>query len=1578
MSQPLAAIDGVTPVNSDGILSVVDGAHIIATYADADGPVMTFTSQVSCRPQLSVATIQGPGVNQNYAVRGGCDAPRRRDPRGILVGFQGNPLGDLFLDADERLSYSVSFLNQELETDLIDAVATLRAVIPDLNNVADPGRLDNTPADSGPQMKVRILNPSRDIGLVPRGTLQAVGFDLEVMPNVAFPQQIEMVFGISARRNGLPVQSLTILRHTLNMDEQSSRYSTDFPTGGTEVRAYAGEFADPLDPEIDAETFTFADATLTTFGGGNPLWTNAAAEPKAPWTFDLNNEGFTTARRFDSTPGQTLDLALSLWHWMNTGECGFQSNAPGQIDGQGGTGGIWHTGTIGLNPPEAARKQINGRTGFDLGCEDYDVPGDLSTPTNEQVLDVLSSPEFHRVHVNPDANGFTYTLEFSRFAFNNQLDTADANAIIGWELDPDTSTPDPVDPLDFGWLNLVNSARGFLTGVSQIPYATFDPNSPHDPGTISGVGPQGNGSVGPFYDVGDAGRAPTRRLGEVGGTGFGTIQLRGAGGLPLRNVEEILDGFYGGDTAFEDIYGPNENPNAVPPIRRDHFRAHFSMLVKENSNPSLLTIPSYGIGVDDVVVEWLESHPVTDAAPCRSLTPAPDPPPPGALGGCGRILWDRTVVYEAEEAAVLTILDADALYGPDGMAGTGDEQAVDSDNDGFLEMNATVFSDVDLAGEVITLVQPAFGSPIYQAVVQFSATTGLNSPVDGVIFMQQNGDGSSPVLITAQYSDLDFGGGEPCPDNPIKATMVTQFVGGNLLFVSAVVSDLTGDGDDLPDDQETIRLDITMVSNMLDSAENPVVLEDVRVFLSSVDPDIACITDNVASFGDLPPGLPIVNPANDAFQFVVGNVQRSSVAQILRGEFSLGITGHFTDITGERRTVSSFGTPQRFDLNLDLDIAGSTTAAPNFVENFDSPGQGGDGVNSFVASAFYPLNDAATVDGSRCQYHDPVGPNPNGGGRAITFCRPWSGHNWHVHLPANSPSAKAFSGDASLHMGTHEGGKDASFDSYTTAQLSQAMSPVFNIGLSGGAAVSFRHIVSFADDRTFNVPPGEAADRAIVQAAPADPVSGNILSSWVTLPAFQNNYANQGTDAFINCKFDPSDDLYNAITTLPHPDIGAPRNTDNVSTEDDYFDPNDPERRLGPSSTCFPAFVFAHMGDYTSNDPFDSGRAFVQGSPGNTGSGIWVESKFSLDAFAGQSVRVRLVFSALELNGPTGNRWAQFFGNQLGNATRGWMVDDFTTSGLVTQPVQLLPDLKTPPPPSCPVDPNPVTPSNEAACGVAVAEPGPDVVSPAPGFLVTLDGGASTLDACVDGFIEFRWRIGGEIVQDWSNDAAFRDNPAFTTGYTLDVRCSVDPECTDTQLVQVTIGGNLREISQGGGQSPLLTVTPLPYRVLSGVNGVCATAVAGGSDDVQVTPVGQAGLECVTAGPNGKLQTNPSGDDTVERHRVTVAWETIGAGIGYDLQRVDINAVAAVPLRLDPAATPEGTMPAGRLCRLGQTGSGVGSLLESTLIPASGKVFGYLANARRIADGVPGNLGAGMDSASIRRPRPAPPTASCP
>lgn len=322
-----------------------------------------------------------------------------------------------------------------------------------------------------------------------------------------------------------------------------------------------------------------------------------------------------------------------------------------------------------------------------------------------------------------------------------------------------------------------------------------------------------------------------------------------------------------------------------------------------------------------------------------------------------------------------------------------------------------------------------------------------------------------------------------------------------------------------------------------------------------------------------------------------------------------------------------------------LAMAGATAGV--FQENWDSVEQGGDGVDSFVSGPLFPINDAATVDGSRCQYNDPA---ITGGSEF--FCRPWYGSDWHVHGP--SLGARSFSGDGALHMGTHPLGEESfTLDSYTTAQLSAAVSPPITLGSGNGDApmLSFWHIVSLVDDRVFSMPQGTTADRAVVQVALADPGTGEILTDWQTIEAFKNPYTHVGTTFFANCNFDPVDD-------------GSVE--DDVTSEPDVFP------ALGPSSTCAPRKTFSSMGDWSSTDRKNTGNARSKvGKLGQLGGGVWVQSKFDLGAFAGETVRIRLLVSGMTVAGPFGAQWAFFFEFSAPppDFMRGWIVDDFRVTG---------------------------------------------------------------------------------------------------------------------------------------------------------------------------------------------------------------------------------------------------------------------------------------------------------------------------
>jgi hypothetical protein len=164
-------------------------------------------------------------------------------------------------------------------------------------------------------------------------------------------------------------------------------------------------------------------------------------------------------------------------------------------------------------------------------------------------------------------------------------------------------------------------------------------------------------------------------------------------------------------------------------------------------------------------------------------------------------------------------------------------------------------------------------------------------------------------------------------------------------------------------------------------------------------------------------------------------------------------------------------------------------------------------------------------------------------------------------------------------------------------------------------------------------------------------------------------------------------------------------------------------------------------------------------------------------------------------------------------------------------------------------------------------------------------------------------------------------------------------------------------------------------------NGLADTEVAAESDDLQVVPLGGVVAPdgtIIDAGPDGVLQTQPAGDDVVDNQDAVLDWMATEAGLGYDIQQVDISLSGPVPLRADPLATPPSTLPVSRLCRLAQLGDGVEAYLDDVVVLQPGELVGYLVNSRRVSDAVPGSLGAGQASGDVRRARPEPPTTSCP
>jgi hypothetical protein len=369
------------------------------------------------------------------------------------------------------------------------------------------------------------------------------------------------------------------------------------------------------------------------------------------------------------------------------------------------------------------------------------------------------------------------------------------------------------------------------------------------------------------------------------------------------------------------------------------------------------------------------------------------------------------------------------------------------------------------------------------------------------------------------------------------------------------------------------------------------------------------------------------------------------------------------------------------------------------------------------------------------------------------------------------------------------------------------------------------------DGRFLNTPQSRNADRGVVQLKVVD--SADIgTSDWIKLEPFQNTYDTQNTDFYFNCMFDPVDD---------------------GTTEDDFFDPTDPERRLGPSSTCFPELSYSCVGD--TDEPFGTGNICnattepSAGDAGDLGTGTWVETKVDLTEYKAR--RVKLRFLVATIKGQAETHDDQFSDANPGPWDDGWWVDDVTVDETLSLPAAILvdPDVLQ----HCSGDPavgcltvaDCVDAGTAGPCEGQAPQCGPTCVTittvvattpdatggpldellPAPGISIELDASPS-FGTCLDGALQFRFAVdGGSELRAWSEDPTFVDAPPSDVGYLVEVRCSTDTSCMGSAVVDVQVDcpttGSLREpfpetILAQSSKIEFAWATPLDYELYSG------------------------------------------------------------------------------------------------------------------------------------------------------------------
>src|SRR5262249_5504369 len=195
----------------------------------------------------------------------------------------------------------------------------------------------------------------------------------------------------------------------------------------------------------------------------------------------------------------------------------------------------------------------------------------------------------------------------------------------------------------------------------------------------------------------------------------------------------------------------------------------------------------------------------------------------------------------------------------------------------------------------------------------FSGTVNLSTDTTGRV-----NDGPPPLLpnerITVAYPDAS-------PAGTSTASAQIGCAGGNVVLVSHTQVSDNGDNDGIPDNNETITMDLTIQNNLLTDLNN------VKVELLSHSPTIDCVSDPQALYGTVTAGGSKTNPIGDRFQFhVKSDTACSDWQSPPKAQFTVLITGD---------GINGASALQSFVLDLDLDnqIGGAYTYSQAFTSN---------------------------------------------------------------------------------------------------------------------------------------------------------------------------------------------------------------------------------------------------------------------------------------------------------------------------------------------------------------------------------------------------------------------------------------------------------------------------------------------------------------------------------------------------------------------------------------------------------------------------------------------------------------------
>jgi hypothetical protein len=856
---------------------------------------------------------------------------------------------------------------------------------------------------------------------------------------------------------------------------------------------------------------------------------------------------------------------------------------------------------------------------------------------------------------------------------------------------------------------------------------------------------------------------------------------------------------------LEDIYGDTGNT----------FQAAIGFVNFEGTQVNLAQ-QSYGLALDDMVFKWREFVLEPDVTDCDES------------GSCAVVELATSNVFQGQ--TILTISLLDAVRDPE------NDCDLDGAPDGVTDCNGNLIDDVvvkatsetEVDGEIVVLDN--VGGNEFKG--NLATTSLVDSP--GVLFLAKDGVNNPTVTVTYLDNDVDPGPGtEACPNDvdPAKhglvQTFTTVFLGPTcrVTVVDAEITD-NGDGDEFADTEETVDMRICVINNCRTE------LHDCTGRLFSNSPSVDCILDSTIHMGDLPDTSDVVC-IDDAFRWKVADVSRPSVDEVFEAEF--GFTMACDEIDG-------LSVRQEFGVTLDLDIdtqgqpprawtegfeGGDLNSSAFFAENLDAGLPGFDNIIGLINS-----------EGWRCQYSDPDWVNSNSYGNEIgEDCFPGAtleGANaiyWQVDGfdTASPDGGRAKTGSYSLYYGIYLTDPPSEFTTPLAIVESVATTDPINLGAIA-PELSWWQQVSLMDGRFLNIDESRSADRGVVQYKTVS-LAGTDTSDWIRLEPFQNTYDTQGYDFFFNCMFDPVDD---------------------GTTEDDFFDPEDPNRRLGPSSTCHPEFAYSCIGD--TDNPFQVGNicnATVQPAPddsGDLGTGTWVQSRVDLTQLKGHRIKLRFLVTGIKASEETHE--GQFGDVNPGEWDNGWWIDDVKIDETLSQPALIVIDddvvrhCAGDPTVGCLTDADCAAADTTGPCEGDAPQCGPtcsfvtvqvattpdvtggalDELLTAPGQPIELNA-AGTTGICLSGTLQFRFSIGGGTeLRGWSENPVLVDAPGQDTDYLVEARCSTDTSCQGSVIVDVdvqcptsgTLGVPFPETISAQTKTLFSWATPLDYDLFAG------------------------------------------------------------------------------------------------------------------------------------------------------------------